>query len=695
MRTLPTLFALLCALPLTAQVVTPKTHHLRYGDAPEWDDIASKSEGDRLALQFDAKANAREQTLWIRHRDLRHTWVLSLNGKVLTRLAPETDDMRVAIAVPPGALRDGANELLLIPQASANLRQFADDVFIGPIELVDRPRKDVLTESHFDLALWDAATPQFDGTPIPGRFTIVDEHGSRVDLGTPSSDRLAVRPGVVYTADGRAKVHLPAGKYTVYAGRGFEWGIDTHRTELKPGEGEMRILRIRREVDTAGYVASDPHVHTFTHSKHGDATALERAITLAGEGIELPIATDHNLNISLEDVAKAANVRRRLTPVVGSEVTTPKLGHFNVFALDPAGPPVDARLPTWDRLFAAIRQSAPTGVVILNHARDVHGGFRPFDPGRHISLTGEDLDGWTLPIDAMEVINSGATTSDPRILVRDWMGLINAGRRVAPIGSSDSHDVAKYIVGQGRTYVRCEDRDPGKIDVAASVGALKRGQVLVSYGLLADLRIGGKSVAGEIVKAAGDLDVELVVSGPSWARASKAEVYVNGELWKTIDIAADQAAKPGIKLQATLKLPRPPHDVFVTALAIGPGITEPYWPAAKPYQPTNSHWSPYALGITGAVYLDADDDGRFDSAADIAARLVKRSGNDTAQTLGRLVDQHASVTHQAVARLLKGGADSVAVRAAALVTSGPVRQAITTYLDARAASLVAREAAAK
>ncbi|HYE18338.1 MAG TPA: CehA/McbA family metallohydrolase [Tepidisphaeraceae bacterium] len=695
MRPLPALLALLLSVSATAQVITPKAHHLRYGDAAEWDDVTTKPEGDRLALQFDAKANAREQTLWIRHRDLRHTWVLSLNGKLLARLAPETDDMRVAIAVPPGALRDGVNELTLIPQASANLRQFADDVFVGPISLVDRPRKDVLTESYFELVLWDKATPRFSGTPIPGRFTIVDEHGSRVDLGTPSSDRLAVRPGVVYTADGRAKIDVPAGRYTVYAGRGFEWGIDSHRTELAAGEGELRILRIGREVDTAGYVAADPHVHTFTHSKHGDATALERAITLAGEGIELPIATDHNLNISLEDVAKAAGVRQHFTPVVGSEVTTPKLGHFNVFPLDPAGPPIDYRLPTWDRLFAAVRQSTPTGVVILNHARDVHGGFRPFDPSRHISMTGEDLDGWNLPIDAMEVINSGATTSDPRILFRDWMGLINTGRRVAPIGSSDSHDVAKYVVGQGRTYVRGADGDPGKVDVAAATGAVKRGQVLVSYGLLADLRVGGKSVAGEIVKSVGDLDVELVVSGPSWTRASRAEVYINGELWKTIDVPADAAAKPGRKLQATLTIPRPPHDVFVTALAIGPGVTEPYWPPAKPYQPTSSRWSPYVLGITGAAYLDADGDGQFESAADISARLVKRSGSDPAQTLGRLVDQHPSVAHQAVARLLKAGVDAVAIRAAALVTPEPVRRAVTTYLDARAASRAAREAVAK
>jgi hypothetical protein len=215
----------------------------------------------------------------------------------------------------------------------------------------------------------------------------------------------------------------------------------------------------------------------------------------------------------------------------------------------------------------------------------------------------------------------------------------------------------------------------------------------VSYGLLAELRVGGKSVVGEVVRAGGDLDVELVVSGPSWTRASAAEVYVNGELWKTVDVPADAAAKPGIKLQATLKLPRPPHDVFVTALAIGPGIAEPYWPAAKPYQPTSSNWSPYVLGITGAVYLDADGDGHFQSAAELAASIVKRSRTDPGQTFGRLVDQHASVIHQAVVQLIKGGVDPNVVRGTALATPQHVRKATRTYFESRDASRAAHPGA--
>ena len=46
-------------------------------------------------------------------------------------------------------------------------------------------------------------------------------------VGAKSGDGLAVRPGVVYTGNGRAAFGLPAGKYTVYAGRGFAYSIDS------------------------------------------------------------------------------------------------------------------------------------------------------------------------------------------------------------------------------------------------------------------------------------------------------------------------------------------------------------------------------------------------------------------------------------------------------------------------------------
>ena len=119
---------------------------------------------------------------------------------------------------------------------------------------------------------------------------------------------------MIYTADGTARFGLPAGEYTLYAGRGFEYGIDSVRVSLKPGDTARKELTIRREVPTPGYVACDTHVHTLTHSGHGDATDVERAITLAGEGIELPIATDHNMQVDYHAAAVKAGRAEVLHP---------------------------------------------------------------------------------------------------------------------------------------------------------------------------------------------------------------------------------------------------------------------------------------------------------------------------------------------------------------------------------------------
>src|SRR5262249_28143902 len=200
----------------------------------------------------------------------------------------------------------------------------ADDIRVGEIAIDDRPRATVLSEATIDLTVTEA------DRPVPCRITVVNSRGALLSTGAGSDGHLAVRPGVIYTGDGHARFGLPAGDYTVYAGRGFEYGIASVAVSLKPGEVVTKKLSIRREVPTPGYVACDTHVHTLTHSGHGDATVDERVLTLAGEGVELPIACEHNLQVDYHAAAVKRCVSRYFTPVIGNEVTT-TVGHFNIF----------------------------------------------------------------------------------------------------------------------------------------------------------------------------------------------------------------------------------------------------------------------------------------------------------------------------------------------------------------------------
>ena len=172
------------------------------------------------------------------------------------------------------------------------------------------------------------------------------------------------------------------------------------------------LWQLAKEVNTEGWVACDTHVHTVTYSGHGDCTLQERLVTLAGEGIELPISTDHNTQIDYSETALALGLSKWFTSVVGNEVTTQK-GHFNIFPTAAESARPNHLAANWKELFDSIFGNPQVKVAILNHARDLHSSFRPFSPAHHISLTGSNLDGFDRRFNAMELINSGAVQTDP------------------------------------------------------------------------------------------------------------------------------------------------------------------------------------------------------------------------------------------------------------------------------------------
>ena len=595
-------------------VIDAHRHHLGTAGRPEWQEFAgSEPEGRGLELRFEGRANPAEATLLIRQRDVKLEWDVRLNDRRIGRLHPMEAALVYALAVPAGTLRDGRNRLTIGPPPEP------DDVIIEGVALDPRPVREALGRAQLEVRVTE---PGRDGG-LPCRITIVDDRGALAPLVVAPDSRLAARPGVVYTPDGRALIGLPPGRYVVSATRGFEYGVDTREVTLTEGQVGHLNLAIRREVPTEGLVACDTHVHTLTHSGHGDATLDERAVTLAGEGIELPIATDHDhLTSDLAAAADRMGVSAYFTPVVGDEVTT-KTGHFNAFPFPAGTKPPDPNIAGWPDLMRAIRSAPGERVVVLNHPRDLHAGFRPFAPEQFNPVTGEHRRG-PLGVDAVEVINSGAMQSDPMQLVRDWMALRNRGERMTAVGASDSHDVARYIVGQGRTYIICRDDDPARLDVNAACRALKAGRALVSLGLLARMSVDDRFGVGDLATKLGEqVRVSVEVHGPSWTTADRVELFANGVKVREARIDPSPGA---LKARVAWTLPRPPHDVSLVAIASGPGVTAPYWAIARPYQPTSRDWTSRVFGITNPIDLDGDGDGAWTSPRAYAEATVARVG---------------------------------------------------------------------
>jgi len=329
------------ALHAETLVLSSGRTHLRSGNVPEWTEFADRTpDGRRLDLTFMAQSNATEYTLQIRQDDVRQDWVVQLNGKRLGKLFLMEADLVHTLPIPTGRLTNGENTLSITPPRDN------DDIFLRDIRIDSRPLTNVLHEATLNVRVTDKAT----GREIPCRLTVVNEHGTLMPLIAPSNSvTLAVRPGVAYTANGRAELGLPAGACTVYATRGFEWSVATQHMNVAIGGTTRLSFELSRAVPTPGWVSCDTHVHTFTHSRHGDATIDERMVTLAGEGIELPIATDHNTNIDYADSVARTGTAEWFTPVTGDEITT-MAGHFNIFPVEPEARVPDFQISVWPRL---------------------------------------------------------------------------------------------------------------------------------------------------------------------------------------------------------------------------------------------------------------------------------------------------------------------------------------------------------
>ncbi|MEO8270710.1 MAG: hypothetical protein ABI557_13385, partial [Aureliella sp.] len=128
----------------------------------------------------------------------------------------------------------------------------------------------------------------------------------------------------------------------------------------------------------------------------------------------------------------------------------------------------------------------------------------------------------------------------------------------------------------------------------------------------------------------------------------------------------------------TWRIPRADlrHDIWLSALASGPGVAAPYWPYAKPYQPMSPSFTPRSLGLTGPIRIDADGDGRWSSPLDYARLIVQAHGSDPQALVDQLSDYSPSVTHHVASLLRANGSDLNEVIA---LSRGSTQQALLAY----------------
>ncbi len=129
----------------------------------------------------------------------------------------------------------------------------------------------------------------------------------------------------IYTHDGRIQQEVRPGTYTLYVSRGLEYTIQKiSNVVIQAGQTttvDAALTKIRRVVNTTGFMSADFHIHSG-RSLDSSAPPLDRVRSFAGEGLEVMVATDHDINTDYLPLIAQLHLEPFITSIVGTEVTT-------------------------------------------------------------------------------------------------------------------------------------------------------------------------------------------------------------------------------------------------------------------------------------------------------------------------------------------------------------------------------------
>lgn len=431
--------------------------------------------------------------------------------------------------------------------------------------------------------------------PMPGRLVVRGVAPTKDPDLVPAESEAGTK-NMLYSLTGAGSIELPAGRYDVLATHGPEYSMPRQELELNADLGATFRGVLARTVDTSGWLASDFHVHA-SPSKDSNVPLSERVLTLAAEGIELAVPTDHNHVTDYAEPIAISHLGGKLASMTGVEITTLGWGHFNAYPYPKSleVPPTHETSPL--EIFAVVRARAPQAVLQVNHPRMPGVGY--FNKGEVDTKTGTaEAPEFSFGFDTLEVSN-GFDLEDPSVFernLREWFELLNVGHRYTAVGNSDSHRVVFQWAGWPRTYVRVPDQDVTRVNPLEVAKALTSGHALVSCGIFVLPQVNGGAGPGDTVQGS-NITLGIRVGAPDWIDVSRVEVYANGA--KVEERTRDTPLQKSVwKLSIDLSLKA---DTWLVVVARGDKFMHDALPGKwiKPY------------GFSNPIFVDADSDGAF------------------------------------------------------------------------------------
>jgi hypothetical protein len=400
------------------------------------------------------------------------------------------------------------------------------------------------------------------------------------------------------TTDGHFDLLVPPGRYFVYATRGPFASLDRREITLGAGE-EVAISLLTQslpEMLPPGTLSGDFHVHGGA-SYDSSIPDQDRVVSFLASGVDVIVATDHDVVTSYQDTLDALGVGDRLIVIPGVEQTPnilwfevpgesfPKtIGHFNFWPLR-----ADALSPRngapWDELREPGQMMddmeglfTGAGVRELNHpwseaklGRD-QGFLRMIQMNPRKALTSEEnsFAGSVLfrkpgagrpgnhfrniDWDVQEIM-TGASRRDWLRYRTLWFALLSQGILRAGAANSDTHTLAAERVGYPRNLV-FGGHDRAAFDRERFDADVRAGHMIGTNGPVLDATIDDPN--GELHRPgltsfapAPSATLTVAVTAAPWIPITEIRVFVNGVQKKTVDVSKSFAGRNPFGLQPT------------------------------------------------------------------------------------------------------------------------------------------------
>lgn len=513
------------------------------------------------------------------------------------------------VALPPGSYR-----YALLDSGRPPLEGWLD-ITAGNTKAVDLEMK---PPSRITFEVTDATLP---GKKCPSKAQLIG-------LGLTPSPHLG--PDIqahgcqnqYHSENGWFTVQVPPGEYRVAITHGVEYSSVEKDVLVEPGKTSKVSAKLKRLVDTAGWVSADFHSHS-TPSGDNYCGTDDRVINLAAENIEFAPTTEHNRFYNWLPHIQRLGLTEEISTVVGIELTGSG-AHFNSFPFQPTSWVQDNGAPTWQkdpRINAIVLRDLQGGgadrYVQINHP-SVGEFFRDRNAD---GIPDGGFSGLESLVDAAEVWSEEILNPTPWLTLKDrktgkdyswqnrtfaWLQLLNQGRHLYCVAVSDAHSVFGNGCGGWRAYLPSSTDDPSRIDYREVIRNAKAGRMFVTNGPFLEVKLADGTPVGGRTIAVGGVEVDVKVQCTDWVDINRVQVLVNGR--QPPELNFTRARSPAafstgvVKFERRISVPLF-EDAHLIVAAVGEGL------ALKKGYGESWQAAMHPCAFTNPIYVDVDGHG--------------------------------------------------------------------------------------